>query len=473
MNAEALLSGVGGSFNVRLFGAKGDGVTDDTTAIQSAIDAALAQPSGTPCIVVPAGRYRIDSYAANGYARLSLDNTHGGKIHIRGEGDATLFTTTRTPSPTAYNTDALLAIWGPTYANVVVENLNFERRSSLSDQQVNAISFWGTPGTIVRPRIIGCTFTDFPQAIELTNTSGALITGCRWRYSDGAACGRGNAVGVPNVGIRCDKCQDTQIVDNYWVGTERTIEPNASWPMDGLCWGVSRGWTIRGNIIRRAWNEAIYAFADVGGDLLSSSIIEGNTIDCDYPDALKAVALGAVRVGIRADDCNLVITGNHIRKVRQGVVVYNYQQPGIHSGGVVSLNNIVFDEADQSGIGINVEYHDDLVVCSNRVYFPPNHVGTDASPACGVFVATCAELKVLSNVVARAAAPAPSAVSPVGVFMMGTNDGAIVTANIIQRLWSDVKADTAVNPNSLIAANVSVGVAKPVANQPILPAQVS
>src|SRR6266436_2063810 len=53
--ACSLGSGAVPSFNVRDFGAKGDGAAKDTAAIQKALDAAHQQGGGT--VVVPAGRY--------------------------------------------------------------------------------------------------------------------------------------------------------------------------------------------------------------------------------------------------------------------------------------------------------------------------------------------------------------------------------------------------------------------------------
>lgn len=46
------------TFNVRDFGAVGDGATDDTEAIQAAIDAAEAAGGGT--VYFPAGDYLLD-----------------------------------------------------------------------------------------------------------------------------------------------------------------------------------------------------------------------------------------------------------------------------------------------------------------------------------------------------------------------------------------------------------------------------
>jgi parallel beta-helix repeat protein len=63
-----------GIFNVKLFGAKGDGVSDDAAAIQSAINAMLAAPPGG-LLYFPSGTYRISTF-------LSLQNE--SNFEIRG-----------------------------------------------------------------------------------------------------------------------------------------------------------------------------------------------------------------------------------------------------------------------------------------------------------------------------------------------------------------------------------------------------
>lgn len=57
MLSTAVADMLGTTFNVKSFGATGDGVTDDTAAIQAAIDAANAAKGGT--VFVPAGVYLI------------------------------------------------------------------------------------------------------------------------------------------------------------------------------------------------------------------------------------------------------------------------------------------------------------------------------------------------------------------------------------------------------------------------------
>jgi polygalacturonase len=49
---------VGLAFNVKWFGAKGDGVTTDKAAIQAAIDACAADGGGT--VYLPPGKYVCD-----------------------------------------------------------------------------------------------------------------------------------------------------------------------------------------------------------------------------------------------------------------------------------------------------------------------------------------------------------------------------------------------------------------------------
>ena len=60
------------TFNVRDYGAKGDGAGKDTVAIQKAIDAAEAQGGGT--VLVPPGKYLSGTIHLKSNVTLHLDN---------------------------------------------------------------------------------------------------------------------------------------------------------------------------------------------------------------------------------------------------------------------------------------------------------------------------------------------------------------------------------------------------------------
>ena len=64
------------SFNVRDFGAKGDGQTKDTAAVQKALDACAAHGGGT--VMVPAGSYLIGSVVIG--ANTTLQLAHGANL---------------------------------------------------------------------------------------------------------------------------------------------------------------------------------------------------------------------------------------------------------------------------------------------------------------------------------------------------------------------------------------------------------
>lgn len=85
------------SFNVKEFGAVGDGVTDDSNAIQNCMDAAMVGRGG--CIVFPAGTYAISKKLIIRPHTAAVNPPDGvqtihfipmDRIQIRGEGEATL-----------------------------------------------------------------------------------------------------------------------------------------------------------------------------------------------------------------------------------------------------------------------------------------------------------------------------------------------------------------------------------------------
>src|SRR6516225_205857 len=68
----------GACFNVKAYGAAGDGVTDDTASIQAAINAAGAAPNGVACF--PAGTYRLTEAIRPEFDNLTLQGVPGATI---------------------------------------------------------------------------------------------------------------------------------------------------------------------------------------------------------------------------------------------------------------------------------------------------------------------------------------------------------------------------------------------------------
>ena len=99
-----MLEAVVPALNVKDYGAKGDGTTDDTTAIQAAIDAANTAGGGT--IYFPSGDYKTDS-------QVTLQSD----IELRGDMNARLMPSDTVP------TEAYKAT---TESNIRVTNLVFE-----------------------------------------------------------------------------------------------------------------------------------------------------------------------------------------------------------------------------------------------------------------------------------------------------------------------------------------------------------
>jgi hypothetical protein len=450
-------------FNVKWWGARGDGRTDDREAIQRALDNAVAQArtlTGSATVLFPGGKYLVNSMASGSALHLRLQNGSRNsaiKLHLQGTGDAILFAN-KTSAPAVTN-DILLYV-SSNFSDLLIENLTFQRPAipagggkSVACQLDGDLI--GNPGP-KRPIIRNCSFQDFSQGIILgALTEGALVTSCHWRYTKGRACAPLD--GGVAVGLLCWRTIQTQVVDNYWAGTEDL----AFTPLDGfvkadLCHGI----VIKNNIVRRSDYEGIFVQTALAGEsdnypyyTNSTCIIEGNYVDNESPG-------GGSRIGIAARDYDIVVSGNTVRHTRAGISVDTmYPHEVTVRGGIVANNNIILDQADATSpggdiqlAGIYLHSRRDLTVQNNRVFFQQTSGPTapaERAPSCGIFLANCDTVRVVGNVV-YADPPTVGSSPPYGVcgvYLMWKSQNIAITGNSFRNLGVGIAGNSA-NPST-------------------------
>jgi hypothetical protein len=204
--------------NVRDYGATGDGITDDTLAVQAAIDSA---PNGGG-IVFPRGIYKVSSLTIRAHGvTLSGDARRGVRIaRLTGSGSAPLITISGTASVDNhikycsiehlmidgdYKPGILLRSY---YAdNLIFREVNFTHCDGLS---TDFVEVWDT-------RFENCTWEDCGSAAEPAtlfrnstppgtfgfsndNTNQVHFIGCRWEgWRNGAVRLDGAANGSPSL----------------------------------------------------------------------------------------------------------------------------------------------------------------------------------------------------------------------------------------------------------------------------------
>jgi hypothetical protein len=240
--------------NVKDYGAVGDGTTDDTTAIQAAVNAAQNLPGGGT-VFFPAARYRITSTVTINVDTVYIDG--GGSVILCGDvttGSALLFVSTVnffTSRPTRSFKDFSLlgnfvvgvtgmdfnsAGFPPAVALLDFYNIavsNFETSIRIRENAY-IINFFGCNllSTAARPNnmivrqvvvepsgnsgerisFIGCTLANSSILIFLSNPNASVFcSACSFDYSDNAVtCLVGN--------VTCTGCYFEANTDvNYWL----------------------------------------------------------------------------------------------------------------------------------------------------------------------------------------------------------------------------------------------------------------
>ncbi|MET9388684.1 right-handed parallel beta-helix repeat-containing protein [Streptomyces sp. NPDC002928] len=387
---RAAAVGTASVFDVRGYGAAGDGSTDDTSAFVQAFGAARAAAPGAT-VLVPPGSYLVGASLVMGTGMTV--SAYGARITRLADSGALLKNFDASTNAPGYsgagNLTVLGGIWdmaGDVYTrtsdamgfghcqDILVQDCTILRVPSAHAVELNAVR---------RARIVDCVFDGLDatnttrsekEAVQITgaiseaslpcppydNTpcTDVLISGCTLVDSPhglfGALCGdHGGKAGVVHTGVR--------VLGNL-------VEAAAGHGVRAVDWSGS---VVHANTVMRAQISGI-RIESLGGNPLSALSVDGNIITDTGTDSSTG---GGIVIAAAVTDLSLsgnvvsrvqgetgiyvryarraTITGNTVSESVKGTGVSNCQGIHVqHSPGVVIAQNTV---ADCAGDGIGVD----------------------------------------------------------------------------------------------------------------------
>ena len=318
-----------GTLNVHDFGATGDGVTDDTQAINKALKAAHDEQAS---LYFPSGTYlcnMVDPY--NNILTLDAGGTQS--LTIYGQDSTTIIKTT---SPQQVVLFYLAAASAPC-SGLVIRNLNLQNGRNAIGAPSNGLFITGSAAqNFSNLQVDNCYFQGFSLALCGMGINGWSVNGNFF----GAPLGHDNAGdnSNPAVFLWCfdnanGKCTNVSIINNTADGYTGTV-PMSSLvthrPMDGFVYGTGYGFTITGNTTRHFSEEEflLQPKASNPGDS-SIALISNNYLDCSLVPGMTNSDGSPHRsnYGIRCDISNATITNNTMVNYTYGILVRGIENP--------------------------------------------------------------------------------------------------------------------------------------------------
>lgn len=288
--------------DVRVYGAKGDGATDDTAAIQAALDDLV---DGEVLHLVPGCTYRITSAL-----------TPSVSFHLNGHGAKML-------------ADANIDSW---FVVIGIDNWTIE--DVFFDDNLKAMTIINV-NTANHFRISGCRFSNFfaystpitsQGAIRLQTAVDAIITENQFvefgqQYADSGT----NPDALPRCVALNAGCTDISIVNNVFKDINTGL----------VTTGVSSGgrFLIDGNIFTNVNDNAIYCVQSTTDTLISNNMFV-RTASGDFDEAI-----------VISSGTNISIRGNYFKEIPNKAIAYT----GTCDSIVVSDNVFIKNDAVETG----------------------------------------------------------------------------------------------------------------------------
>jgi len=332
--SEAWIRDYENNFNVKWFGAVGDGTTDDTTAIQDAFDTAFAK-SGFESVYFPSGEYivsstidmsRVSMYGDPAYSRITASGAITGYVF---DNDETLIFGETKPIIENLLIDCNSLCGG---IHTGVRHHTFHRLKIINaDATTTTVGIYLERNTQV---VSNCIFERCGTAIKLDGTSNATVA---------ASVIAKNQISVCDIGIWVNEAQSMSIKDNVIQTCETSeiyLASDTGADLDGI--------VIRDNYFE---NQTASHLRFIHLNPLLANDIEGLLIDGNYfygTNNTGEVAIEAVENQV------LTITNNFFRAVPYVLSVCDDPDSrGIYEGNVHSTNVFgVWDPADTVTEGI-------------------------------------------------------------------------------------------------------------------------
>lgn len=320
--------------NVKDFGAKGDGVTDDTRAINQALQA--AHDRHKDCYF-PSGTYLCNT-VDEGHHILSFDATNANKVNLYGDGESSKITTSLNQESILLYVYAYLPA-----TNVSVMSLFFENTHQLIPYTTQGLFMQGTNRqNFSNVQLVGCRFEGFSTAVIGQGINGWIIRYNNFAAPRGHDCAKNDsepAVFMWFADNATGYCRNIVINGNNADGYSGTAPVNTlvtRRAMDGFVYGTGYGFNITGNNTRNFSEEHydLYPTSTFPNDT-THNYISGNNIDGTIPigsmdsNNTRHVA----NYGIRCDISNATISQNTIRTFTWGIMLrgVDYPDAALHS----------------------------------------------------------------------------------------------------------------------------------------------